>query len=124
MSPKYSSTYSTARSIAAIVSFFGWILVGIGILGVAFLLKEAGGLKQLASGVGGIGAIVSLLVSVAGLLLVASGQVVRGTVDNADNTGEILAIIKATALEAREGQAGVNIQGQPQGHWKNGSFKP
>jgi hypothetical protein len=106
MSPKYSSTYNTARSIAAIVSFFGWVLVGIGILGVAFLLQQAGGLKQLASGVGGIGAIVSLLVAVAGLLLVASGQVVRGTVDNADNTGEILAIIKATALEGKEGQAG------------------
>ena len=76
MSATYSSTYSTARSIAAIVSFFGWVLVGIGILGVGFSLKDVVGLKQLASGVGGIGAIVSLLVSVAGLLMVASGQVV------------------------------------------------
>lgn len=112
MSPKYSSTYSTARSVAAIVSFFGWILVGIGILGVAFLVDQTRDLKQLFSGMGGIGAIVSLLVSVAGLFLVASGQVVRGTVDNADNTGEILAIIKATALEAKEAEAGFKIEGQ------------
>jgi hypothetical protein len=111
MPPKYSSTYSTARTIAAIVSFFGWILVGIGVLGVGFSLKDVVGLKQLVSGMGGIGAIVSLLASVAGLLLVASGQAVRGIVDNADNTGEILAIIKATALEA-EGQAAVTIEGQ------------
>lgn len=57
MSRKYSSTYSTARSVAGIVLFFGWILVGI-------------------------------------------------------------------AAREAERQAGVKIEGQPEGHWKNGSYKP
>ncbi|MGH8583064.1 MAG: hypothetical protein ACREWG_09825 [Gammaproteobacteria bacterium] len=102
MSSEYSSTYGTARKVAGFVSFIGWILVGIGILGLGSLVQEAGGIKQLFSDIGAIAGILSLLVSVAGLLLVALGQVVRATVDNADNTGQMLAIIKATALEANQ----------------------
>jgi hypothetical protein len=43
-------------------------------------------------------------------------------VDNADNTGEILAIIKATAIEA-EDRPVLKLKAT-EGHWKHGSFKP
>jgi hypothetical protein len=101
MSLRYSSTYETARGVSQLVSLVGWILVAIGVGGVVFLVKQAGGFEQLFSGMGAIGAILSLLVSVAGLLLVTSGQVVRATVDNADNTGQILYLLKNMSHEEK-----------------------
>jgi hypothetical protein len=81
----YSSTYETARGVANTIATIGWVIVGLSLLITVALIKEAGPM-----GLGG------LLLSVSGFVVVALGQILRATVDNADNTGQILALIKAS----------------------------
>ena len=76
------------------VSFIGWVLVIVGIGLIISLIKESGGIERLFSGMGGVVAAAFLLVSVAGLLLVTLGQMLRANLDTADNTGHILFLIK------------------------------
>lgn len=86
----YKSNYETAIFVSGIITFVGWLVVAIGILVTGFGLASLSKMYSInfASFIGvavpGIGGIIS------GLFLVAVGQVVKATVDNADHTRQIL----------------------------------
>jgi hypothetical protein len=87
----YTSTYGTARGIAQFVSFVGWIVVGIsGLVLIVILAKstESRGNFALMGLLPALGGVIS------GLLLVMAGQLTRATVDTADNTGQMLSVMK------------------------------
>lgn len=86
----YTSTYFTARAIATLISAIGWIAVAISAL-LLIVAISGGGMTRLFL-------LPSLGGALSGLLLVGVGQLTRATVDTADNTGEMLAIIRATQL--------------------------
>jgi hypothetical protein len=81
-----SSKYSTARGVAAFIGFLGWITVLGGILSMVYAASQ---------GLGGLGVLLGIGVIIAGFLQVMGAQLVTATLDNADNTGEILALLKA-----------------------------
>jgi type II secretory pathway predicted ATPase ExeA len=87
----YTSTSGTSRMIASLVSFLGWVIVAISVLILLFSL--VGSLKE-NSGLALMGLFPSLAGIISGLLLVMSGQLTRALVDTADNTGQMLAIMK------------------------------
>ena len=92
-------SYGTARGFARFISFIGWLFVGLCTVATVFVINETGGFSHLFNGPGAIVLAPILIGAVSGFLLVAAGQVLRATVDNADNTGQILALIKTWAFE-------------------------
>ena len=87
----YTSTCATSRTIAILVSFVGWIVVGIGILiFIASLTKESSndGRFDLK------GLLLFQEVVISGLVLVMTGQLTRATIDTADNTCQMLSIMR------------------------------
>lgn len=90
----YTSTYRTARIIATIISFAGWLAVAFGVL--AFLVARSGE----AGAAGFVLLPTSLGLIIGGLLLVGTGQITRATVDTADYNGEMLKIMKANQLSS------------------------
>lgn len=92
----YTSTYSTSRFIAQFVSFFGWVVVSISVIILLVSLvqstKSYGGLALM----GLFPAFAGIL---SGLLLVMIGQFTRATIDTADNTGHMLAIMKSKIIK-------------------------
>jgi len=95
----YTSTYQTARTIAKVVSFVGWIVAvvsAIAFIGTLLLSGQILGealLFPLLLRLGGI---------VIGIFIIGTGQLMRVGVDTADHTGEILALIKAERLSRNE----------------------
>ena len=87
----YTSSFDTARVISKFVYFVGWFLVGISpvILLVCIHMAIRGG-----GDVFLIGLFASLVVAIIGILVVMSGQLTRAVVDTADNTGQLLAVMK------------------------------
>jgi len=83
-SAEYVSTYKTARTISQAVSFIGWVVV---VLSVYLLIQ-----MSLTGFPWGIFVYGGVLLS--GILLVIAGQFTRATIDTADNTGQILALMK------------------------------
>ncbi|WP_240205261.1 hypothetical protein [Vibrio sp. CyArs1] len=84
------SNYSTAKLISSLISVIGWTVFAVGIIVLLLSLGMLGGrygvnfwlfLSAIAPGAGTM---------VSGLFLVATAQVVRATVDNADNSRQIL----------------------------------
>jgi hypothetical protein len=77
------SEYSTARKVAGFLSVAGWIIVALGVLGALLftLALEFGGVLS------GLFAVVS------GLLVVAAGYILEATVDTAEHTKSILALL-------------------------------
>ena len=77
------TSYSVARNIARVVSIIGWIVVIISLYELFHL-----GLTMLSLYliVGGF---------VSGLLLVVASQLTRAIIDTADNTGQILELMKS-----------------------------
>ena len=90
-STDYASTYGTARMIAQFVSFVGWVVVGISVLILLVSLVKS---TESHGGFALMGLFPSLAGVISGLLLVMSGQLTRATVDTADNTGQMLAVMK------------------------------
>ena len=85
---KFSSTYKTARLIAKIVSFIGWVVVGIALLHALYKLTQSHhGLEYL-------GLMAAIAEFITGIILVALGQLTRATVDNADYSASVLEINK------------------------------
>lgn len=82
--PEYNSDYGAARGISSFISGVGWLVVIIGIFS-ALAGTGQGSALAILPGVG---------LAVSGILLVASGQVTRAAVDNADHTREILTLLK------------------------------
>ncbi|MBU1207296.1 MAG: hypothetical protein KKH04_10280 [Proteobacteria bacterium] len=87
----YTSTYGTSRMIAEAVSFIGWIVVGIGILVVLVLFAKS---SESHGGFTLMSLLPALLGIISGLLLVMTGQLTRAMVDTADNTGQMLSLLK------------------------------
>jgi hypothetical protein len=87
----YTTTYGTARTIAQFVSFIGWVVFVISLLILAAsLIKSIGPDRGFAL----IGIFPAFAGAISGLLLVMAGQMTRAIVDTADNTGNILALMK------------------------------
>ncbi|WP_427982725.1 hypothetical protein [Agarivorans sp.] len=90
--PSYKSDYRVAKGLSSFISGIGWIICIIGIVIALILLTQNTSYSR-------SGAIISSLsgfaVSIAGLFLVAAGQITRATVDNADHTREIMLILKS-----------------------------
>ena len=87
----YESSYGTARLVAKLISFFGWIvLAGSIIAGVTiFSASERSDPTILAAVIGtAVGGFLS------GIMLIATGQITRAVVDTADFNGEMLALLK------------------------------
>lgn len=97
----YQKEYGAAKFVGLLISFGGWIIFGLGILGVVggFIGMGASsselGLSpvviKLASS---LVIMFSLLYSVFGLFMAAMGQHFRATVDTANYNGEMLALMK------------------------------
>lgn len=96
---KYDSDYGAARGVAKFISFLGWLVFIGGVL-MSLIGLIAGMEAQSRFGGGGV-SIISMLpgfgISIAGLFLVAGGQVTRATVDSADHTREILRVLSKNA---------------------------
>ena len=93
MEEAYKSTYKTARSIAEVISFIGWFIFAVCVLGAivtGFKMgkEEAPALMRFLAILPWIGGMIG------GILNVGIGQLIRTNVDTADNTGEMLAIMK------------------------------
>lgn len=89
------SQYKTARAIAYILAFLGWVAVVVGIIvaivGANTVLRYSDGpaitvLWAMAPGLG---------TAWSGLLMVAFAQVTRAIADNADHTHKILELIQS-----------------------------
>ena len=81
----YESSYGTARLVAKLISFFGWIvLAGSIIAGITiFSASERSDPAILAAVIGtAVGGFLS------GIMLIATGQITRAVVDTADFNGE------------------------------------
>jgi hypothetical protein len=86
--------------LARLIAALGWIVVGlallalIGFLASYFAYSGDAGIAQegalLAAGIGSC-----LGVALSGLVLVAVGQMLRATLDTADNTRQMLAIMQS-----------------------------
>ena len=81
----YVTSDGTARAIALFVSFIGWFLVVLGFFSLIISLDDGFDLLKLFPFIMG---------AIGGLFLVMAGQMTRATVDTADNTGHMLAIMK------------------------------
>ena len=77
------SKYKISRSLAKAVTFIGWGVVVLSVYGLLHL-----GLTMMS-----LYLIVGSFVS--GFLLVIAGQFTRATIDTADNTSQILALMKS-----------------------------
>ncbi|EHI9302748.1 hypothetical protein J9097_004401 [Vibrio vulnificus] len=90
----YESNYKTAQLVSKIISGFGWFIFSLGIIGLLMSLG-AGNTRYgfimsqfIAAAAPGFVALIS------GLFLVAAGQVMKATVDNADHTYQIFSHLK------------------------------
>lgn len=95
LSYHYRSSYKVARIVAKILSGVGWVLLVVGVIAtvgviVAQLQARGPALLMLSFALG-----FPAGVAVTGLLMVAIGQITRASVDIADYSGEMLAILKA-----------------------------
>ncbi len=92
---KYRSGYKTAKGIAMLVSFAGWLLFAGGIVVVFFGLVE--GIQSKHEGVSILAILPGLGAAIFGLLCVMGGQLTRAVVDTADHTREIMNILREKA---------------------------
>jgi len=76
-----SSKYTTARGVAFVIEFLGWSFVVIGIFAMIYASSKQQGV---------VGVLIGIGVIVGGLLQIMGAQIVRATVDTADNTNAIL----------------------------------
>jgi hypothetical protein len=83
----YSSKYGVARGVASLTELLGWLIV-FGSVVLVFIIPS----RDL-TGVGLFFAVSGMVV--VGLSVIMGADIVRATVDNADHTGEMLAIMKA-----------------------------
>ncbi len=77
--------------IAKCVSFFGWIIVGLSLFIFLVSLVES---NKSYGGMALMGLLPAFAGLIGGLLLVMLGQLTRATVDTADNTGQLLSVMK------------------------------
>jgi hypothetical protein len=79
----YTSKYKTSRITAKAVSYIGWFIVLLSVYGLLHLGLTMMSLYLILGGF------------FSGFLLVIAGQVTRATIDSADNTAQMLALMKS-----------------------------
>ena len=85
--PKFTSKYGVARGLASLIEILGWLIViGSIVLGFNVPARELAGVVVFFAVAGMV---------LVGLFVIMGAQIVRATVDNADHTGEMLAIMKS-----------------------------
>ena len=84
---RYTTKYGIARGLASLIEVLGWLIV-IGGLFVAFNLP-AHQFSQVYAFLTFCG------IALIGLFVIMTAQIVKATVDNADHTGEMLALMKS-----------------------------
>ena len=103
----YQPKYGAANFVCSLISFGGWILLILGVVGVVagvffgvHLIADAqrGGFDPsrpmfIAVALGGAG--FSLLFAIIGLVMAAIGQHLRATTDAANSVGELLVFMKS-----------------------------
>jgi hypothetical protein len=89
--PLYVSEYKVARAISSFLSITGWLVV---IAGVIVALRGLFVSSQIPDFTSAELALPGVGIVIGGLVLVATGQFTRATVDNADHTREILKLLK------------------------------
>lgn len=88
---KYTSHYRVARIVAALISVSGWLVVTVSV--VVAVTAAISSIKfgyKFAS----LSALPGLIGVLSGLFMIAMGQLTRATLDSADYSGEMLAIMK------------------------------
>lgn len=83
----YESKYGVARATASFIEFVGYLSIVLSVV-VIFLSADKADVAAVMTGA-------MLLPLFIGALIVMLAQLVKATLDNADNTGELLAIMKA-----------------------------
>jgi hypothetical protein len=118
MSEKYKPKYGAANLICALISFGGWVVLVLGVVGVIAglviarqLVVHANGFdpaQQVFMAMALGGSYISFVIALIGLLMVAVGQHLRATTDAANSLGEILALMKTgVAMSPSESNARV-----------------
>lgn len=104
MAAALRTDYQTARLLARIISGIGWVVVLLGVLAliaavIAAITMRGGGdtLGGVNPGsyMGTMGLVGGVSLIVSGIVQIAVGQLLRATVDTADNTREMLAIMRS-----------------------------
>lgn len=90
--PRFTSAYRTAGAVSGFVSALGWTQVVVGLVSFVIALggRESGGFETMTH----IGQfVIGAVLCVGGMLQVAAAQVIRATVDTADYSREMLAVL-------------------------------
>ena len=90
-SSNYTSSYSTTITIAKVVVVLGWVTISAAAIFIFLAITSA---IQFGIGSQLVLLVLSFCSILCGIFLILSGQVARAIVDNTDNTGEILALLK------------------------------
>ncbi|MFO1032676.1 MAG: hypothetical protein U1E15_00720 [Hyphomicrobiales bacterium] len=94
----YASKYGVARFLGRFIAFFGWLIVMLGLVAAVISIgtvvaASKDGTLQIAPVIALTPLLISLSVVIAGIVQVAVGQILRATVDTADNTRRMLEIM-------------------------------
>ena len=102
----FSKTYSTARNILTFLTIVGWVVAGIGVIMVLMALaamgKDTYGPLDMIVMVRGVAGGTYFVL---GLLVVGLAQVQFATLDQADISREMLALMRGEAAEATSARA-------------------
>jgi hypothetical protein len=93
--PKFYGTYGTARSVVAVLSVLGWIVVVIGGIAMVVGLSAPAPFNFLV-------VVAGVIIAAIGVLQVAAGQMLRATVDTADYGRQSLMLQIAAVEQASE----------------------
>lgn len=84
----YETKYGLARGMASFFVLIGWLVVAAGIVSGLISIQQTG-VNVL------FGFLLAGSVSITGLVMVMLALIVMATLDNADHTGEMLALMKS-----------------------------
>jgi hypothetical protein len=107
---RHYRSYGAATFVAELISFCGWIVLILGVVGVAVgvagaqgLTSEHGPEQQLVRAAAYAVSMFSLLFALMGLLMAAMGQQLRATTDAAKHLGRILERMTSGVVTTRQG---------------------
>lgn len=86
--------YGTAKGVSTFLAFVGWLLFAAGIIAALIGFNSFNGPYGMVDITTILMTLPGLGFAFSGLLMVASAQVVKATVENADNTREILVLLQ------------------------------
>jgi hypothetical protein len=114
MSEKYKPQYWAAKVVGRLTTLIGFAVLVLGVVGCIICVGIASSFsttqgydpaRQMFIVAAAAGAVFSLLFALIGLLLAGLGQHFRATADNANHSGEMLALMKAGIATPLSAQA-------------------